>query len=122
MDKPIAVLGGGAAAQTIAAHLTLKGFKINICEHPNFEEKFKPILEKGTIECIGLVEGIAKLHKVTTNLKEAIDDVELINIAIPALGHEVFFDELIPLLKDGQIVIVWSGDAGSLRLAKKSRI
>ena len=119
MDKPIAVLGGGAAAQTIAAHLTLKGFNINIWEHPSFEEKFKPILEKGIIECIGLVEGIAKLHKVTTNLKEAVEDVEIINIAIPSLGHEAFFDELIPHLKDGQIVVVWSGDAGSLRLAKK---
>jgi opine dehydrogenase len=119
LDKPIAVLGGGAAAQTIAAHLTLKGFDINLWEHPSFEKKFKPILEKGTIECKGLVEGIAKLHKVTTNLIEAVENVNLINIAIPALGHEVFFDDLIPHLKDGQIVIVWSGDAGSLRLAKK---
>ena len=119
MDKPIAVLGGGAAAQTIAAHLTLKGFIINMWEHPNFEEKFKPILEKGIIECIGLVEGVAKLHKATTNLKEAVEDVEIINIAIPALGHESFFDELIPYLREEQIVIVWSGDAGSLRLAKK---
>jgi opine dehydrogenase len=119
LDKPIAVLGGGATAQTIAAHLTLKGFKIIICEHPNFKEKFKPIIQKGSIECIGLVKGIAKLHKATTNLKEAVEDVEIINIAIPALGHEIFFDELIPHLTDEQIVIVWSGDAGSLRLAKK---
>ena len=57
MDKTIAVLGGGAPAQTIAAHLTLKGFNINIWEHSNFKEKFKPIIEKGTIECIGLLEG-----------------------------------------------------------------
>ena len=119
MEKPIAVLGAGAAAQTIAAHLTLKGFKINLWEHPDFLDKFKPILESRTIESIGLIEGVARLNKVTTNIKEAIENVDLINVPIPALGHDAIFDEMIPHLKDGQTVIVWSGDAGSLRLAKK---
>lgn len=119
MDKPITILGAGAAAQTIAADLTLKGLKIIICEHQKFANRFKPILESGTIECTGLVEGVAKLYKATINFKEAIEEADLINVPVPSIGHENMFDEMIPHLRDGQTIIVWSGDAGSLRLAKK---
>jgi opine dehydrogenase len=49
---------------------------------------------------------------------EALESVEWINVAIPATGHELFFEELIPHLRDGQTVVVWAGDYGSLRLAQ----
>ena len=119
MSEPIAILGAGAAAQTMAAELTLKGNDVILYEHPSFEQKFKPILETGIIHAMGLVDGDAKLFKATVDMKEAVEDVEIIFIPIPALGHEAIFDDMIPYLKDGQLIVVWSGDAGSLRLAKK---
>ena len=118
LRKPIAVLGGGNAAHMMAADLTLRGFNVNLCEHPSFERSFKPTLERGEINVVGLLEGTAKVHKITMNMKEAIGDVDLINVAIPSLGHDPFFNDMIPHLQDGQLVIVWAGNAGSLRLAK----
>ncbi len=119
MKKSITVLGGGNAAHMMAADLTLRGFDVNLCEHPSFEKSFKPTLEKGEIEVVGpIIRGTARIHKVTIDIKEALCDVDLINVAITSIGHDTFFNDMIPHLQDGQLVIVWAGDAGSLRLAK----
>lgn len=119
MKKPITILGGGNGGHQMAADLTLKGFDIIFCEHPDFEKTFKSTLENGEIESIGLIEGTAKIYKVTMNFKEALEDVELIYLVVPSIAHETFFDKIIPNLKDGQIIVVWAGDGGSLRLAKR---
>ena len=119
LEKPIAILGGGNGGHQMALDLTLRGYDINFCEHPDFKESFKNTLETGVIENIGLIEEKAKIHKVTMNFKEAIEDVDLIYLVIPAIGHEKFFDSVIPHLRDGQLVVLWAGDAGALRLAKR---
>ncbi len=119
MNKPIAVLGGGNQGHTIAADLTLSGYKVNFYEHPQFEDAFKTTLEKGIVEIEDLKTGRherARIHKVTTDMKEAISDVRLILEAIPSYGEELFFNTMIPNLKDGQVVILMAGNFGSLRL------
>ena len=117
MHKAIAVLGGGNGGRCMAADLTLRGHKVNFYEHPNFKDKIKEILETGIINLVGLdVSGAAKIHKVTTVMEEALENVDLINIVMPSFAHEIFFREMIPFLKDGQTVIVWAGDFGSISL------
>ena len=119
MKKPITVLGGGNAALTMTADLTLRGFDVNFCEHPRFEKSFKPILERGEIKVVGpFLHGTARIHKVGTNMEEAISDVDIINVAIPSAGHDTFFKDMIPFLKNDQLVLIWAGNCGSLRLAK----
>jgi opine dehydrogenase len=119
LEKPIAILGGGNGGHQMALDLTLRGYDINFCEHPDFKQSFKNTLETGEIESIGLIEEKAKIHKVTMNFKEAVEDVDLIYLVIPAIGHEKFFDSIIPHLRDGQLIVIWAGDAGALRLAKR---
>ncbi len=122
--KPIAVLGGGNGAQTMAADLTLAGHTVYLYETPRFaaNPRFAPVLESKTIELTGIGRrGRARIARVTTDMNESLEGVEWINIAIPATGHEVFFEELIPHLRDGQTVVVWAGDYGSLRLAQKMK-
>jgi opine dehydrogenase len=122
LKKPIAILGGGHGAHQMSVDLTLRGFDIILCEHPSFAQSFKSTLEKGEIESTGLLEGKAKIYKVTTDFKEALKDVDLIYLVVPAIAHETFFDHIIPLLKDGQTIVLWAGDAGALRLAKRLKI
>ncbi|NPV69165.1 MAG: hypothetical protein HPY55_00785 [Firmicutes bacterium] len=120
LNKPIAVLGGGNGAQTMAADLTLAGYTVHLYETPEFAKgpKFAPVLESKTIELKGMGRtGKAKIAKVTTDMAEALEGVEWINVVIPATGHDTFFKELLPHLRDGQAVVVWAGDYGSLRLA-----
>jgi len=121
LNEPIAVLGGGNQGHTIAADLTLSGYKVNFYEHPQFEDAFKTTLEKGIVDIYDQKTGRherARIHRVTTDIKEAISDVKLILEAIPSYGEELFFNTMIPYLKDGQVVILMAGNFGSLRLRK----
>ena len=119
LEKPIAVLGGGNGGHCMAADLTLAGYKVNFYEHPDFEANFRITLETGTVELSGIGrQGNAKINLVTTDMAKAIENVNLINIVIPAKGHDLFFDEMLPYLESGQTVVVWAGDFASLRLYK----
>ncbi|MBD3256213.1 MAG: hypothetical protein GF383_14035 [Candidatus Lokiarchaeota archaeon] len=119
MKEPICILGGGNGGHQMAVDLTLRGFKVVLCEHPDFKASFKNTLDTGVIESTGLIEDRAKIHKVTMNFKKALENSEVIYLVVPAIAHESFFDMLIPYLKDEQLVVIWAGDAGALRLAKR---
>ncbi|MCI2424626.1 NAD/NADP octopine/nopaline dehydrogenase family protein [Candidatus Acetothermia bacterium] len=117
-NNPIAIIGGGHVGHAMAADLTLAGHAINLYEHPHFKDAFLSTLTGGKIRLWGAGrQGTVELHKVTLNMKEALQGVELINVVLPAFGHDLFFSEMIPCLRPGQIVIIWAGDFGSLRLA-----
>ncbi len=116
-DSPIAVLGGGNGGHTMAADLTLAGHEVNFYEHPRFEEGFAEVIETQQVTLRGIGRtGVADLKLATTDIEEAVADAELINLAIPAFGQDLFFETLIPHLRDGQTVVIWAGDFGSLRL------
>lgn len=120
--KPIAILGGGNGGHVMAADLTLAGHSVNLYETHSFAQEFKPTMEKATVYLDGIHRrGVARLNKATTNIQEALENVELVNIVIPATGQEIFFDEMIPHLHGGQKIIVWSGRFGSLVLARMLR-
>ena len=120
-NQSIAVLGGGAQGHFAAACLTLAGKDVNFYEHPQFEATFKAVLESGTVEITNRTlerTERARLHKATMDIEEAISDVKLIIMAIPSYGQELFFNTMIPYLKDGQVVVMICGNFGSLRLHK----
>lgn len=112
----VAVLGGGAGAHAMAADLASKGLEVNMCEAPEFEESFRPVLERQEITYIGAYgeEKIAKLKKATTDFKEALQGVEYIMMPVPAIGHERFFSAIMPYLEDGQTIVAWPGNYGAL--------
>jgi len=120
-NEPISVLSGGNIGHTIAADLALSGYRVHFYEHPQFKNTIKATLEKKTIDIEVRLTGSreqAKIHKVTTDIEEAISGVRLIFLVTPALGQELFFNTMIPHLKDGQIVVLAPGNFGSLRLKK----
>jgi opine dehydrogenase len=121
--KKIAVLGGGNGGHAMAADLTLKGCQVNICEAPEFRESFSTTLERQAITLIDVWgrEQVAKLNLATTDFGKAIDGVDYIMLAIPAIGHKHFFDSIIPFLKDGQTVVMWPGNFSALLFASMMR-
>jgi len=119
MDQPIAILGGGNTGHTMAADISLGGYRVNFYEHPRFKAAFENTLNKGVIEIEDVRDGRhaqAKIFKITTDMKEAIEEAKLILMVIPAFGQELFFNTLVPHLQDGQIVCLMTGNFGSLRL------
>lgn len=125
--KKIAVLGGGHGAHAMAADLTRKGYAVNLCEAPEFEESFRTTLERQAINLIDAwgEKHTVKLNRVTTDFGEALKGVNYIMMAIPAVGSKRFLDAIKVHLEDGQTIIKWSGNFSALSFAsmlKEERI
>lgn len=128
-DKPVVVLGGGAGGQAMAADLALAGMQVRLYELQEFEESVENIMKDEKIEIIGEEanarnfkrRGIAKLDLITTNMEDALEGVELINLVVPAIGHEKFFEKIIPYLTGGEIVNIFPDNFSSLLLKQKLR-
>jgi opine dehydrogenase len=117
--KKIAVLGAGNGGYACSADLSLAGYEVNLHETPRFRENIEPILKRGGIEISGLArEGFAKLNRVTTDIKEAVKDVELILIVVPAFAQKHFAESCIPYLENGQCVVFLGKGGGTLEFAK----
>lgn len=119
----IAVLGAGNAGHAAAADLTLAGYDVNLFEVPELRRSIEPILERGGIEIQGVArEGFAKVRLVTTNIKEAVQNADLIMITVPSSYHTKFAELCAPHLENGQIVVLNPGHTGgALEFAKKFR-
>lgn len=116
----IAVVGAGNGGMAIAAHQTLKGYKVNLFSF--FGRELKPIIEKGGIEVFGGVEGFARLNLVTESLEECVKDAQVIMVVAPASSHIAVATLLTPLVKDGQIIVLNPGrTGGSIEFARTMR-
>jgi opine dehydrogenase len=122
MDKKrkIAVLGGGHGAHTMAADLTMKGFEINMCEAPEFEENIKTTIDRQAIDLIDVwgKKHTVEINLVTTNFKQALEGASYIMMVTPAIGSSTFFNAIIPFLEDGQTIIKWSANFSALSFGK----
>jgi opine dehydrogenase len=119
----IAVLGGGNGAHTMAADLALKGYEVRICEAPEFEATFHNALEQQGVKLIDAwgEERFVPVSRATTDFGEAIEGVDYVMLAIPAMGHERFFSAIMPYLEDGQTIVSWPGNYSALRFATMLR-
>jgi len=120
MEKDlIAVLGGGNGGHAVAANLSLAGLKVNFFEHPQFADSFEKVLRTKEIQIEGVsVDGIAKLNLATTDIQQAIKDVEVIFVITPAFGHKAMAEVCAPFVQDGQIIVLMPGSGGSLEFVK----
>ena len=116
----IAVLGAGNGGQCMAADLALAGHAVVLHDFPEFVERLGPLADSGRIRMSGAGRtGVARLASVTADMAEAVADATLVNLVVPAFAQARFFDALVPHLRDGQVVVVWAGDYGSLALRSR---
>lgn len=122
--QKFAVIGAGNCGQAMAAHLTSLGFEVNL--YNRSKERIDAIKKGGGIKVIGALSGSWMPSKVTTNIGEAIEGVNIIMVVIPASGHREIAEKCANHLKDEQIVILNPGRTfGSLEflyvIRKKSK-
>ncbi len=104
----IAVLGAGHGGLAMAGHLALMGFNVNL--YNRNEERLWGVMSTGGIEMVGEeVEGFGSISLATTSIEEAIRDVQLIMVVVPATAHHGMAEICAPHLKDGQIVVLNPG-------------
>jgi opine dehydrogenase len=109
--KKIAVLGAGNGGCAAAADLTLRGYEVRLFSRS--EKTLAPLLQRGGIEFVeGGKEGFAVPSLLTTNIAEAVEGVDLIITAIPAVAHEYLAQSLASFLRDGQRILLNPGHTG----------
>jgi len=105
-----AILGAGNGGQAMAAYLALQGYEVNL--YNRSFERIKEIKEAAGIYLKGVFKGFGHLNKITTDIEEAIEGVEVIMVVTPAVAHKYLAELSSPHLKDGQIIVLNPGRTG----------
>ncbi len=120
MIKRIAIIGGGNGAFAAAADLSLAGYEITLYEDEKFKSNIEELIttKKLTLTGVGKT-GVASISKVTTDLEDAINDVDLIMPVVPAYALESFANKIAPFLKKGARIILTPGSTGGALIISK---
>lgn len=118
MNERITVLGAGGTGLAAAADLTLAGCRVTLYEEPEFEKSLRVVADRGGIRLTGAGRtGQAKVDRITTDIREALDGAKVVLVAVVASRHRQIARLIAPCLRDGQVVVFSPGNAGSLVLA-----
>jgi opine dehydrogenase len=119
--KKIAVLGAGNGGCAAAADLTLRGFQVRLFSRS--ESTIAKLAKRGEIELIEDGEQkFAAPYFMSPHLPPAVQGVDLIVVATPAVGHEYLAKHLANYLADGQRILLNPGHTGgSLHFANLLR-
>lgn len=122
----ISVIGAGNGAHALAADCKLGGAEVRMYEFLKFNNKVKGIINSHRIRFEGIEmnyrnfkrNGTAIIDMVTYDMKQAVHGADHILISIQSQGAEAVFEELAPLLEDGQTVSIFPDNFGSLILRR----
>lgn len=125
----IAIIGAGNGAHALAADCKLGGAEVRMYEFTRFNNKVKGILKSRRICLEGLEKNVKNFHRlgtavidmVTHDMKEAVHGADHILISVQSQGAEAVYEELAPLLEDGQTVSIFPDNFGSLILRRIMR-
>ena len=128
-NKPIAVLGSGAVGKTIAADSKLGGAEVRLYGSKEFAETSINGLPKTGILLDGVQRnrdgfersGKAYLDMVSTDMAAVVKGAGIICVCTVAWRHQMMFEKLIPCLEDGQVVMIFTDNFGSLLLRRMMR-
>jgi len=109
----IAVLGGGSWGTALAVHLASKKHDIKIWEF--FEEQAKQMQEERVCKFLPNVKLPPQIF-VTSNIKEALTDFELVLVVVPSDKVETTIENAKQFITKQPVIICSKGLASNLRL------
>ena len=122
MNK-ISIIGAGNGGLTAAYHLSKLGHSICLYDSPEFDTQIQAVNKQGGIKALAedhgaemMFPGFEKIDYATTDIKKAMDFAEMIVMICPSFAQELLFKQMLPHLKDGQIVFLMPGNYGGLVL------
>ena len=101
----ILVLGGGHQGLAMAAHLVLRGEKINLWNRT--ASNIIDIIETKDIYCNGIINGVAHIDAVSADIDEVL--TETIMVTTPAYAHKELAALLAPRVTDNTVIILNPG-------------
>ncbi len=118
-EQSVTVLGAGNTGTAVAANLTLAGFQVTLGELPEFSDAVDPLVGEPVIHLFGVARtGPATIHRVTTDVGQAVRASEVLLLLVPAYGHAPWVRAIAPHLRAGQILTLLPGTLGSLEAAR----
>jgi len=112
--KRIAVIGGGNGAHTMAADFVRRGFTVRMWEDEKFFDKLGDLPNTKKITVYGVIDHIAYLDAVTSDIAYAIQDARYICIVTPSFAHESIAKKIKGHINKDQIVLIYPGAFSSL--------
>ena len=107
-NTEIAVIGGGNIGTQFACVFASKGFKVNVFSS-------KPEMYDGTLEVVdefGRVT-VGVLNMVTSNLKETVENCQLVIVTHPAFMLKDLAKQLLPFITNDMNICVVPGTGGA---------
>ena len=89
----------------MAAHLSLSGENVNLWNRT--AENIRKIIDSKEIICHGVIEGTAKINKVSSDIRDVYEDVIL--VAVPASAHRDVAFMLAPFVKEDTVIVLNPG-------------
>jgi len=124
MTTNFTVIGAGNGGKTMAAHLAIMGFGVNL--YNRTPEHVEIIKKRGGIELESEQEGgphgFARIAMVTSDLGEAIRASKVLMVVLPSSAHADIAKASAEHLRDGHIVVLHPGrTCGALEFSKVIR-
>ena len=106
-NSAITIIGAGNNGLTMAAHLASEGHDVKIWNRSI--ETIQKIIETKTIKCNGLLNGEFKIRLATNNMKEALQNADLVFITQPAHTHNYLAGLMSEYLTNEMSIILSPG-------------
>jgi opine dehydrogenase len=106
----VGVIGAGNVGCALAAHLTLRGFTVRLCNRS--PGRLDEIRRAGGITVTGALEGFASIATLTTNVTEAVHDVDVVAVTVPTPGLPFYAEALAETTREDQVIWLDPGHSG----------
>mgnify|MGYP000906023291 CR=1 FL=1 len=110
-----AVLGSGNGGRAFCAQIAAKGYPVTMWEPLDEAPDFSRIAERKEM----FLEGDMTLGGpigATKDIADAMKGAAVLLVVVPSFAHEPIFKKMIPLLEDGQHILIVPGNFAAYRL------
>ena len=103
----VTILGAGNSGLAMAAHLGSHGENVTLWNRS--KTTISKLMETHTIYSEGVIEGEVKIDSVTTDIKEAIKDPDVILVTTPASSHKDLAEIIAKNIKKETLIVLNPG-------------
>lgn len=103
----VTVIGAGNSGFAMAAHLSKYGNEVTLWNRSR--GPIETLIETKTIHCTGVIHGTITIHKITDDIKEALEDPDVILITTPASSHKYLAELIAKNIEKSSVIILNPG-------------
>lgn len=104
------VLGSGHGGMALAGHMAIMGLSVNL--YNRGRKKIRSVQHRKGIKVEGEIQGFGKIGLASNVIKDCLENVDVLMVAVPANGHRFIAQICASYLKENQIVVLNPGRTG----------